>query len=242
MAGLYHKPDSITTLRPGLHQGLFLKMIKKASKYLTYVGIKLKTDSSAQILYHALNAIGIRIQPFYIVQETLYGDGNPFLKSLLRQYTVSYLGTDDIRDIAGLPDRNTPLNQMLRRFADGNLCIGVKDKNRIAAFTWCDLTWCNFPGYRFRLENDEAYLFDAHTAVAYRGIGLAPYVRYRLYEELALIGRTRLYSFTERFNNAAMRFKQKLHGRIVDRGVYVELFGKWSLSKNRYHFKKVHRN
>lgn len=213
-------------------------MIKRTKKYLIYARTKLKSDSPLQILYHLLNAVGIRIQPFYIVQEALHGEGNPFSNSRFQQYTLAYLGIEDIPAIAELPDRNTPINQMRSRLAEGNLCIGVKDNDRIAAFTWCDLAWCNFPGYRFQLENDEAYLFDAHTAVAYRGQGLGPYLRCRLYAELARINRTRLYSFTEQFNRSAIRFKQKLHGLVVDEGIYVELFGHWSFSKKRYGFKK----
>ncbi len=126
---------------------------------------------------------------------------------------------------------------MLARLDQGDLCLAVEDGNQIVAFTWCNLTWCDFSGYRFRLADDEAYLYDAHTAAAYRGMGVAPFIRYRLYEELARVGRLRLYSFTERFNRAAIRFKQKLNSRIVDSGLYIQLFGRWSVSRNSRHFK-----
>jgi len=136
--------------------------------------------------------------------------------------------------MAALADRNTPVQEMRARLDRGDLCLAVEDENRVVAFTWCA-----FPGYRFRLADDEAYLYDAHTAAAYRGMGVAPFIRYRLYEELARVGRTRLYSFTEQFNRAAIRFKLKLNSRVVDSGLYIQLFRRWSLSRNRRDFKRT---
>jgi len=214
-------------------------MLNRFKKYLTYVDVKLKRDTPLQILYHALNAIGICIQPFYIMKEGLFADVNPYELPHLRSYTVIWFDRGDMGRIAALPDRNTPVKEMAARLDHGDLCLAVVDNDRVVAFTWCNLTWCDYPGYRFRLADDEAYLYDAHTAAAYRGMGVAPFIRYRLYEELALVGRTQLYSFTERFNQAAIRFKQKLNSRIVDTGLFIQLFGRWSVSHCRCHYKHI---
>ena len=99
------------------------------------------------------------------------------------------------------------------------------------AFTWCNLTQCLSEGYSFPLNDEEAYLFDAYTASDLRGQGLAPALRYRLYEELARLGRTKLYSISERFNTPAIRFKLKLGAKLLKSDWYVTLFKKWHFGR-----------
>ena len=64
----------------------------------------------------------------------------------------------------------------------------------------------------------------------YRGKGLAPYVRYQLYQALRTEGRTKLHSFTNVFNVPSIRFKIKLNAQIVQKGLLIILFGRL-----RYH-------
>jgi len=101
------------------------------------------------------------------------------------------------------------------------------DGGRLAAFTWYDLGECNYEGWRFPLHDDEAYLFDAFTLAPWRGRGVAPYLRHRVYQLLSGWGRSRFYSVSIRTNKAAIRFKEKLGGRVVGKGWVLVLFGRW---------------
>jgi GNAT superfamily N-acetyltransferase len=134
--------------------------------------------------------------------------------------------------ISAIPYRSLSEEQLLLRLEEGKLCFGAKHRGIPVAFTWCDMNECHYEGQRFRLKDDEAYLFDAYTLDSYRGRGIAPYIRYQLYKELAKLGRTALHSVSERFNSSSIRFKEKLNARLVGRGILVQLFSKWHFSSD----------
>jgi GNAT superfamily N-acetyltransferase len=111
-------------------------------------------------------------------------------------------------------------------FKAGNQCISTRYKEQLAAFMWIDLRESNCKWYRFPLKGDEAYLFDMFTLKAFRGKGIAPYLRYKSYEILKQMGRTRCYSYTDSFNQAAIKFKKKLNAKTLKTGIY------FAVSKN----------
>lgn len=129
--------------------------------------------------------------------------------------------------MAKIPYRVASYEELQSRLKDGNLCLGAKRNGRLVAFTWCNLTRCTSEGFPFPLNDDEAYLFDAYTASDSRGQGLAPGLRYRLYKELARMGRTKLYSVTDRYNTPALRFKLKLGAVILKSSWHITLFKRW---------------
>jgi len=171
--------------------------------------------------------LGIRIQLFYLIREGISEGAAHKNRDVLKDYEVGFLGAEDMRTIAEIPYRTVSYGELQSRLKDGNHCLGAKSDGRLVAFTWCNLTWCHFKGCTFLLNNDEAYLFDAYTVSDLRGQGLAPALRYRLYEELARMGRTKLYSITEHFNGPSLQFKLKLGAGIVKSGWHVTLFDKW---------------
>jgi len=65
-------------------------MLTRIKEYLVYVDAKLKRDAPLQILYHSMNAIGIRVQPFYIMQEGLFADASPFALPHLQPYKIAW--------------------------------------------------------------------------------------------------------------------------------------------------------
>ena len=98
-------------------------------------------------------------------------------------------------------------------------------KGKIAAFTWCRFDVFDYgPKGEFSLKKNEAYLFDMYTLRAFRGHDLAPFLRYRFYEELSKMGRDVLYSHSDYFNIPAVRFKSKLNAKIIMLCLYIRLF------------------
>jgi GNAT superfamily N-acetyltransferase len=79
----------------------------------------------------------------------------------------------------------------------------------------------------FRLQANEAYIFDTYTVEKARGKGLASHLRPHLYEELANLGRDRIYSITVLFNRPASRLKAKLGAQIIELRVLIELCHRW---------------
>jgi GNAT superfamily N-acetyltransferase len=179
------------------------------------------------LLLDGLARLGLAFQPFYLFEEGLPAGGPPPAAPGLGDAEVRLLGPGDMRDVAAVPWRGLSEALFLERLERGTGCLGLYAGGRLAAFSWFDLQACDYEGWRFPLREGEAYLFDAFTLQPWRGRGAAPYLRHRVYQLLAARGCTRFYSVSIRTNRAAIRFKQKLGGRIVGSGWRVTLFGRW---------------
>lgn len=174
-----------------------------------------------------LAGIGIRIQPYYLVLEGLFGGSNPEWESDFGEFSIGFLSNPDMKHVAALSGRPVSEDMLLLWLKDGRKCFAVQYQGQVIGYTWCDFKECNFVGHRFPLRENEAYLFDAYTSRSFRGRNIAPYMRYQCYKELAKMGRVRLYSITALFNTSSVKFKQKLHAKPLKLGLFVELFKRW---------------
>jgi GNAT superfamily N-acetyltransferase len=197
------------------------------ASYLRHLLQRFRREPTRQLLLDGLGRLGVSVQPFYVFEETLSPDAAPRTPPDLRDADVRQLEPGDMQAVAAVPWRNLDEAFFLQRFESGNGCLGLFVGGELAAFSWYDLKECNYEGWRFPLNDDEAYLFDAFTLAPWRGKGVAPFLRHRVYEVLAAQGRRRFYSVSLKTNRAAIRFKEKLGGRIVDEGWWVGLFGRW---------------
>jgi GNAT superfamily N-acetyltransferase len=146
-----------------------------------------------------------------------------------------FLTAEDIEGLLQLEPR-ARREELQNWFLENKLCFGARDGSRLVAKMWCDLEAFHYPpNYRI-LASDEAYLFAAYTDPDYRGRDLAPLMRTACYAALQKMGRNRFYSYTEYFNTAARRFKEKLGARNEALRVHIDLFGRWSrtLTLRRY--------
>ena len=179
-----------------------------------------------------VSRIGLRIEPFDLFLEGLDRARPPAPPQRAEEYHALFLEHGDMKEIASMPGRDLSEADLRARLDSGQRCLGVKHGERIIAFTWCNLHACTIEKHRlFDLRDDEASLFDAYTIESFRGRDIAPWMRYRCYEEMAKLGRHRCYSVTIIFNTPALRFKTKLGAEIIGRGVYVEMLG-----RSRFHF------
>jgi hypothetical protein len=177
-------------------------------------------------LQKRLYKTGININPFYLVREHLSETAIPMLNDNLEDYRFEFLTSEDIRTISQediIRGEEAEYNEWL---AKGWKCLGAKHKGKVVAFGWIDLEECHFSGYRFRLKNNEAYLFSMYTAVPFRGKNIAAYLRYETYKALKKIGKDTYYSISEVFNKPSIRFKQKLDAKFLKKVLYIELFKK----------------
>ncbi len=195
--------------------------------YLKHLQDKVRYNPLPRIFIDGLDKLGIQIHLIYLVREGITGSIPWQHQDSLKGYEVSFLEAKDMTEMVQIPYRPASYEELIGRLRDGNLCLGAKRDGRLVAFTWCDLIWCKSEGVSFPLSDDEAYLFDAYTAPELRGQSLAPALRYCLYEKLARMGRTNLYSITQRFNASALRFKLKLGAVILKSSWHVILFKKW---------------
>jgi GNAT superfamily N-acetyltransferase len=194
---------------------------------LAHVLERLRREPLAQLLLDGLGRFGLSIQPFYLFEESMPPGGPPAVDSPLSSAVVRPLGPADMESVSSIARSGLTAEFFQARLRNGNGCLGMFDGGQLIAFSWYDLQECNHEGWRFPLREDEAYLFDAFTLAHWRGRGVAPYLRYRVYRILAQAGRTRCFSVSIRTNRPAIRFKQKLGAKLVARGWVVTLLGRW---------------
>jgi hypothetical protein len=167
---------------------------------------------------------GIVINPYYVFREGLFDAKPKEFGSEFGEYETAFLGHKDMKEIDCVDGRDVTEAALLERLEKGNKCFAVKVAGKIVGFTWCDVGVFNHPSkFSFNLEEREAYLFDAFILKAYRGLNLAPFMRYRFYEELGRMGYNVLYSVSNYFNAPAKRFKKKLDARVLRLCLYIRV-------------------
>ncbi len=183
-------------------------------------------SSLGESVQSVLREVHVTFNPYYVYLEGLADEPELKFQEGFADYSIEHLTAGDMKTIAGIPGRRVGLAELLKRVDNGQVCLGIKHLDELVSFTWYDVNQSNIKGRIVPLKQNEAYLFDAYTLDAYRGKGLAPYMRYRVYRELAELGKTRLYSFTDYFNSPAIRFKQKLNAKLLQLRVIVG-FRRW---------------
>jgi hypothetical protein len=215
-------------------------------RWLARIGRKFKYGLTVKYLLDRLTSLGIEINPYYLVVEGLFLDEPPFNETDYAMFEVAFLDEADMTAMAAIPGRAGNAEELRARLLAGQRCLGVrpryeaasatgdhglatgeKSNGILAAFTWFSLDRCSFKPLPFELACDEAYLFDAYTQKEYRGRALLPYARYRCYQALVQLGRTRCYSISEYFNKPSLQFKRKLGARVAGLYLFVEIGRRW---------------
>lgn len=176
----------------------------------------------------------LECQRYYIFREDLSIAEAAHVPSLPLGTSIARIGEDRMDEMLAMNGFESSSDSLRMRFMCRNVCLAVLKENRIIAFSWASFGLFQFESYSFSLLDNEAYLFDAFTLPEYRGKGLAVQIRLQLHRDLANMGRTRLYSVTLFNNKPALRFKEKINGRVVDRGFYVRLFNRWTFGTHAH--------
>jgi hypothetical protein len=174
-----------------------------------------------------LDRLGMKVVPFFLFLERLsFADLSP-LSQRFGDYETGLLGPRDMAAVAAIPGRDTtPEAVYQKRLKAGNICCGTRHRGDLVAYTWADMERCDSILYGFSLKPKEAYLFDAFTTESYRGRGIAPYLRWHSYRELAQLDKVDLYSYSLYSNAPAIRFKRKLNAQIVGVGIYTQFLNR----------------
>lgn len=164
-----------------------------------------------QRLLDRLKRLGIVIDPFYLFLE---GTRDTTLPSVEGEFQVCQITSENLPLLTTLGSAVT-IEKLQERLARGHICIALRHKGYVVAYTWADTTEINDSTYRTKLGENEVYLYDAFTRPEYRGQGLAPLMRVRCYETLRALGKSTFFSISDCFNTPAIRFKRKLNARFV---------------------------
>lgn len=177
------------------------------------------------------------IRPYYVFKEGLFDGNSEDFKVVSQGYEISFLTQEDVKELDLIEGRFITASNMQDKLGNGHKCLGLKIDGKIAAFTWCQFDRLDFPRTKgIPLKENESYLYDMYVLRDYRGLNIAPLLRYRCYQELAKLGYTVLYSVSDFSNKPALRFKKKLDARIISLNVYMRI-GKnrrWNVKLKTY--------
>ncbi len=159
-----------------------------------------------------LARIGLDFMPYYWVIEGQDEIEEPKIRGEQSNFTLLFLSESDINavkeQIIGIGHKD-----LLGYFKEGQLCLGLKQDNNIAAYMFAKTDFFIFRKKRFDFAPNEAYLHGMYTFENYRGKNLAPYLRYQSYKLLKEKGITKFYSVSEYFNKSTIKFKRKLNAQ-----------------------------
>ncbi len=170
-------------------------------------------------------SIGIDFMPYYFVQEGVTAFNPPEIRGKSTDYQISYFGEAELKlikkSIIGIEGKD-----LLKDFKNGQLCIGLKHQDEIAAYMFVKQDEFHFRGRTFTFQKNEAYLHSMYTFETYRGKNIAPYLRFKSYELIKEQGIDTIFSVSEYFNKSTIRFKSKLGSKHLKLFLSVVLFKK----------------
>jgi GNAT superfamily N-acetyltransferase len=210
-------------------------MHQKGSKSERF-GNLLKHGLVLEAVLQRLKKIGIEINILSFLKENINEGMGVGFAARFKSYTVGPLTSEDMESIAtqrGWRDAAYYRSEL----AAGKLCFGAKLDNQLASFTWVNLKECKYSGIIRPLKDKQAYIYDSYTFPAFRGRGLAPFVRNECYKALDQLGIKTLYSVSSYFNKPAITFKKKLGATSLRIEIQIVL-----LKKFRWLFTKNHKN
>lgn len=190
--------------------------------------LKIQENQTLLRIYRTVSSL-IQLIPYYIMEE-FYDDQKNLNVVLGKEDTeIGILTRDDMEILGNQEESSETTKELIQWIEGGCLCLAIRYKGEIAAYSWCDLNYLSYKGRIVALKRNEAYLFDARTYKAFRGKNLAPYVRYELCKLLNKRGIEKFFSITLWSNTASMKFKQKLGAKPIELFLYIGFFRKFHL-------------
>lgn len=176
-----------------------------------------------------LAKIGLDFMPYYWVREATSPVTPPEIRGEDKDFEITTFGEAEINYI-----KNTIIGieqkDLLADLKNGEICIGLKNREEIAAYMFIKCRPFTFRKRSFDLRPTESYLHSMYTFEAYRGKNLAPYLRYHSYKHLEKKGITNFYSVSEYFNKSTIRFKKKLNSKPMKLYLSLVIFKKWTMN------------
>ena len=201
-------------------------------------GLSYRIEWISQIIKHGLfwhgvrnnlAKIGLDFMPYYWVKEAVTPVNPPKIRDEHQDFELSIFGEEEInhikKTIIGIEQKN-----LIADLKNGEICIGLKHNNDIAAYMFIKRKPFIFRKRNFNLTSSESYLHSMYTFEAYRGKNLAPYLRYHSYKYLEKENVNTYFSVSEYFNKSTIKFKKKLNSEPVKLYLSLVLFKRWTMN------------
>lgn len=184
-------------------------------------------------LRNYLTRFGLDIAPYYWESEGL--DCKELkIKGDLGDYEVVHIKAEEIGITHGLMGLDS--DELKEEIRNGQLCMGLKYQNEIAAVVFAGFNDFTFKHRFFELKNNQAYISNLYTFEAHRGKNLAPFLRYQSYKVLKEKGVDEIFSITSYFNTSSLRANKKMGIEHLRLFLHIGLFKRfhWNYILRRY--------
>jgi len=177
--------------------------------WLQFITVKLRFDSFLQTIINSLKLIRIFIYPYFIFEELVNNMfPNPEQMDISQEFEIGLAHRKDINQMLRFSDRMDDYEKLSSRFNREDICEAAWSNGKIIAFSWANLNQFDSYTAKYKLQKDEAYLYDAYTSPEYRGKRLAYHLRYHLYKILKTNGKHKFYSISIKTNKPTLKFKK----------------------------------
>jgi GNAT superfamily N-acetyltransferase len=185
----------------------------------------LKYGLVIEAIRYRLKRVGVDIEAFYLFQGSLNDELSKASDCRFDHCSTTILTARDMDDVAKCQDWRSADNSR-SQLEDGQICLGVKVDNELAAFVWANLKEWKFKRRTYPLKKDEAYLFDMFTLPEFRGKGLAPIALDRCYRKLDAMGIKKFFSVSDFFNTPVIVLHKKIGSIFLRLVIEINLFNK----------------
>ncbi len=162
-------------------------------------------------IYDVLKRKNFEVNLFYFMQGNAIDGANLATQPKIEPIEIVHLKPSDMKNLAAKAERDYSEDVMLQMLSEGCICIGIKYKDEIISWGWANLKNAknDLLSISFDLKENEAYILGMRTLSAFKGKGLAPYLRYHTYKYLVETGRTKYYGFIFFSNIPSIRYHRK---------------------------------
>jgi len=154
-----------------------------------------------------------------VKRVNIYKEGSYRTDSELK---ARWLGPKDLKYI------ETKEHTFWKFFSDmsiGCRCLGLIKDKEIVSYLWVNDKFKENYGIKEPLKKNECCLYNAMTKPDRRGKGYAEILRAKCYEILREQGKDIFYSFTDKSNKPALKFKEKIGAEIIGSYLFIKLWG-----------------
>ena len=176
-------------------------------------------------LRNLLARTGLNLNLYYWVQEATTEIDLPRIKESEKNFEFKVLSTEDIKSLKNLS--HIDVEERIRWLENGLKFVGIKTNGQVAAFMCIVYNDFVHEKKMFTLKKEQAYLRSMYTYQNYRGLNLAPYLRYKSYQLLRAEGINEIYSITDYFNKSSQKFKSKLNAKPLTLYFSIALFKRY---------------
>ncbi|MCM4170836.1 N-acetyltransferase [Arenibacter sp. TNZ] len=211
-------------------------MVIERSKYykLLIIRNKIRNGLFVFTLSNFLTRFGLEIYPYYWDKEEFTRTTEPQIKDNPDDYRVVHITIDEV----GIMNKAMGIasGKLENDIQEGHLCMGLKHKGEIVAMVFAKSQNLIYKQRTFKLNKDQAYIYNLYTFEAHRGKNLAPYLRYQCYKTLEEMGVKEIYCITGYFNKPSLKSNRKLSIWHKTLFLYIGLFKKyyWNFTLKHY--------